>query len=294
MSGDVPVMSGAWDATIVGILAQVSDMIDEEIRNVRGQRPGWSILAAQAYGLALVSVSGPASGTFTLTSGASTTVAIATTATAATVGAALDTILGVGNSLVTGPPGGPWRVTYAGTLSGAQPELVPTSTITPATSHAIVENLIPGTSATVTRRYSALSGGPSVVLIDDAVAVSAVSILDPAGNLVQTLAAGSDYLPFPLNGLPITGLMLTNGGAWPGYPGGVSVVLTPGFATSIPPNINRIALQEAIRNLRGAQAGEDDRLGMTPFGTVVVSKALLASTLLVCQNYRYGAGFLRG
>jgi hypothetical protein len=291
MSGDQPVMSGAWDATIVDILAQVSDLIDEEVRNVRGQQPGWSFLAASAYGVQQVAVSGRvSSGTFTLTSGASTTAAIAADATAATVQTALDGILGAGNSVVTGAPGGPWTVTFAGTLSGAQPILVPADTFAPSTTHVVVEELVSGSTATVVRRYT--GNLTSYLPIDDCTAITAVSILDGQGNLVQSLASGTDYLPAPLNGLPIVGLRLLNGW-WPSTIGGVSVTMTPGFGTSIPPAVRRATLQEAIRALRGAQANEDDRLGVTPYGSVVVSKALLSSTLQILDDYAYGAGFLR-
>lgn len=293
MSGDVPVISGAWDETIIDIIGQTSDLIDEEVRNVRGQAPGWSFLPPALYGAQLVSVSGGGSGTFTLTFSASTTSAIASGASAAVVQTALDAILGAGNSVVAGAPGGPWTVTFAGTLSGPQPTFLATSTFTPATSHAVVETLSVGSAATVTRRYTGAAGGSALVLIDDAVAVSAVTVLDSAGAVSQALVAGTDYLPSPLQGTPITGLMLIND-VWPWYPGGVQVTLTPGFGPTLPANIRRATLAESIRALRGAQAGEDDRLGMTPYGSVVVSKALLASTLLACQHYRYGGSVFRG
>lgn len=295
LAGDVAVTSGVWDAAIIDAIGQVSDQFDEEVRNVRGQRPGWSFLASQAYGVQLVSIS-PAgtatAGTFTLTSGASTTSALAYGATAATLQAALVVILGSGNVVVTGAPGGPWTVTFAGSLSGAQPVLVPTSGLTPSTTHAVVEELVTGSAGSVTRRYTGTQGGSSLLLVDDCVSVSSVTILDSSGNTVQTLTAGTDYLPSPLNGSPITGLRLTRG-VWPWNPGAVSVTMRPGFGLTVPSNVNRGVIQETIRNLRAGQAGEDDRLGVTQYGSVVVSKALLSSSLRIVQNYRSGVGFLR-
>ncbi len=193
MSGDAPSMSDAWDTTITAAITMVSDLIDQEVRQVRGQGEGWSFL--------------------------------------------------------------------------------------------------PGTP--VTRRYTGALGGSRLVLIDDATAVSTVAILDPQGNLVQTLTSGTDYLPRPVNTLPITGLTLTSG-VWPWYPGGVQVTLTPGYGTAVPPNVQDACIQEVIRAYRAGQAGEDDRLGVTPFGSVVVSRALLNSTVRMLQRYRFGAGFLRG
>ena len=70
--------------------------------------------------------------------------------------------------------------------------------------------------------------------------------------------------------------------------------MTPGFATAIPPNLERVAAMEVIRSLRSAQAGDDDRLGVTQYGSVVVSKALLSTTHRTIDNMRAGASFLRG
>lgn len=296
LAGDVPVTQGSWDQEIVDAIAEVSDLFDEEVRNARGQGRGWSFLASQAYGVQLVSIS-PAgtatAGTFTLSFGAGTTAALAYGATTAAIQTAMNTLLGSGNSVVTGPTGGPWTITFAGTLSGPQQVLVATSGLTPSTTHALVEKLVTGSAATVTRRYTGTAGGSPLLLIDDCVSVSAVSILDPSGNVTQTLTAGTDYLLWPLNDSPITGLQMIHG-RWPwGYPGGVSVTLRPGYGLTIPDNVSRGVQQEVIRNLRAAQAGEDDRLGVTQYGSVVVSKALLSSSLRIIGNYRFGAGYLR-
>lgn len=294
MAGDAVITSGVWDEEIVAAIGQVSDQLDEEIRNLRGQAPGWSILAASDYAVQRVSIS-PASatgGTFTLTSGASTTTAIAYNASASTVQTALDAVLGSGNSVVTGAPGGPWTVTYAGTLTGDQPTLEPASSLTAATGSpaAVVEMLVPGASATVTRRYT--GRGSALLLIDDCVSVSAVRLTDSAGNLVQTLALGTDYVLHPLNGPTVTGLLLLSGG-WPTTPGGIAVDMRPGLLAAVPADLTRACTQEVMRNIRAAQAGENDQFGITAYGTVMTSKALLQSTWRVIHNYRHGAGFLR-
>jgi hypothetical protein len=189
-SGDVPTNSDAFDLTMADAIAEVSDLINEEVRNVRGQGEGWSFL--------------------------------------------------------------------------------------------------PGTRTT--SRYT--GKGAPLVLIDDSLEVISVAILDPMGNVIQTLVAGQDYLPYPLNGLPIVGLTRTSG-VWPSYAGGVQVDRVPGYAYDTPPNVRKATIEEVIRAIRAGQAGVDDRLGMTPYGTLVVSKALLASTLRTCQRYRFGGGFMR-
>lgn len=193
MSGDVPVIGAEWDATITDAIGMVTDLINEELRQVRGQAEGWSFIAG----------------------------------------------------------------------------------------------------APATRRYTGRQGGAALILIDDATAVSAVTLLDTAGNPVQSLAAGADWLPSPLNGTPITGLRLVHG-LWPWHYGGVQASLTPGYAAAWPANITNAAIAEVIRAVRGGQAGEDDRLGVTPYGSVVTSKALLQSTLRMLSRYRYGGAILRG
>jgi hypothetical protein len=191
MTGDVPVSSDAWDLTITNAIGQVSDLIDQEVRNMRGQPEGWSFL--------------------------------------------------------------------------------------------------PGTDTA--SRYT--GQGSPLLPIDDSVAVSGVSLLDDIGNSVQTLTLGRDYQPWPINDLPITGLRRISS-RWPTNYAGVLVRRTPGYAMTTPPNVALATAQEVIRAIRGGQAGEDDRLGMSPFGSVIVSKALLQSTLRMLNRYRFAAGLLRG
>lgn len=71
----------------------------------------------------------PTGGTFQLAypsaNGYDVTVPIAQASTAATVQSALDTVIGPGNSIVTGSAGGPWTITYAGDLAN-RPIVLPT------------------------------------------------------------------------------------------------------------------------------------------------------------------------
>ena len=294
VSGDSPVISGAYDQTIIDEIEEVSTLIDNEVRLQRGQAQGWSFLPPSLYGVQRVSISGsPTSGSFTLTFGASTTGTLLPSADAPTLQAALDGILGAGNSVVTGAPGGPWTVTLAGSLSGPQATLIPASALLPAPCHAVVQPILIGSVDTVTRRYTGAAGGSQLLLIDDAVAVTGVRLLTPTGGLSQTLTAGIDYVPYPMNSLPIVGLQMTRRGWWPWFPGAVEVDLTPGYALTLPPDVRAAALQEVDRSWRAYQAGNDDRLGVTPFGQVVVSRALLDSTVRMCNRYRYGGATLR-
>ena len=151
----------------------------------------------------------------------------------------------------------------------------------------MVEEVLTGSVGRVTRRYR--GSGSDLLLIDDCVAVYSVALTDSAGNVTQTLLPGIDYVTTPYNSLPITGIELVHGW-WAGY---AAISMRPGFGLTVPLNVNRAVLAEVTRDLRGAQSGEDDRLGLSPFQTVVVSKALLATTVRMLGNYRFGAGFLR-
>jgi hypothetical protein len=96
---------------------------------------------------------GVTGGTFTLSFGGNTTAAIAWNATALTVQGALENLasIGEGNVLVTGNAGGPWTVTFQGTLGDA-PQVLLTHNIasltggTPAMTHA---ETVPGVAGSV-------------------------------------------------------------------------------------------------------------------------------------------------
>ncbi len=156
-------------------------------------------------------------------------------------------------------------------------------------------SFVPGSPTT--RRYTGAAGGSDLLPIDDAVAVTSVVLLDAAGNASQTLVAGTDYLPSPINSLPITGLRRVGGEWWPQSYGGVQVGITPGYfpsAAAVAGDVVSAAIAETIRLVRAGQAGEDDRLGTAPFGEQTVAKALLASTWRMVRRYRLGSALLRG
>jgi len=290
-SGDQPTLSNARDQDILDEIVDITDSIEQEIRASRGEGEGWSFLAASDYGTQVVSVAGSSvTGTFTLTFNATTSAAISVSANAATVQTQTDAICGGGNTVVTGPPGGPWTIVYAGTLTGAQPAFTAAWSLVPSTAQILVEQTITGSASSVTRRYTGKSC--RLLLIDDAISVSAVSLIQSNGTLIRTLVAGTDYLVAPLNSLPITGLTAV-GMDWPRTPGGVLVTMRPGYALAVPGKLHECSIQEVIRGIRGGQAGVDDRLGTQPYASQTVTRAWLASTYRVINQYRFGAGMLR-
>lgn len=94
----------------------------------------------------------PSGGTFTLRFGANTTSGLAYNASAATIQTALQGLasIGSGNATVSGSSGGPWTVTFEGSLAGAnQDQLVPDGTL-----------LTGGTTNNVTLTTVTPSSGP--------------------------------------------------------------------------------------------------------------------------------------
>jgi hypothetical protein len=289
-------MSSAQDQVIISEIGDVTDQFQQEIRTMRGEGEGWTLLAWRTYGTQLISVSGAViSGTFTLTFNATTSGALAATSTAAQVQTATDAICGAGNTVVTGAPGGPWTVMFAGTLTGDQPTFVATDTFLgpqgiSSTSQVIVEEMITGSSAGATYRYTGRDG--SLLIIDDFQSIEQVKLVNPDNSLVRVLTLGIDYLPYPLNTLPIVGLTRING-RWGDTPGGISVTGNPGYCQTVPGNLHKACIEEVIRGIRGGSAGVDDRLGTEPFAQQTVSRAFLASTNRTLYRYRFGGGMLR-
>lgn len=106
-----------------------------------------------------VTVNGsPTGGTFTLTYAGQTTSGIAYNATAATVQSALQGLstIGSGNATVAGSAGGPYTVTFAGTLAN-----LPTSTLV-ADGSSLTGGTSPSVTVAVTQAGSAGSTDPGV------------------------------------------------------------------------------------------------------------------------------------
>lgn len=114
----------------------------------------------------------PTGGTFTLTYSGQTTAAIAYNASAATVKSRLEALsnIGAGNVDVTGSNGGPWTVTFKGTLQDTD--------VAQMTANA--GSLTGGTSPSVTPATSS-GGNPSadeIVYVDISVANGLVANLE--------------------------------------------------------------------------------------------------------------------
>lgn len=137
-----------------------------------------------------------------------------------------------------------------------------------------------GGGTAVARRYTGTTFS-SLLLIDDAVEVTAVALLDQTGNVQQTLVSGTDYLPDPLNSLPITGLRLT-WGWWPSIYGGVRVTLKPGIMSAISDDLHNSCIEESAAVYLSSQASG-----------VMTPKWVTDRMSLLVESYRYGAGFLR-
>jgi len=144
------------------------------------------------------------------------------------------------------------------------------------------------TEATV-RQFMARGG--QMLPIDDCVEVDQVTLLNMDGSAMQDLSSPFDYVLEPIQGTPIVGLMRMQG-VWGRY-SLVAVTAKWGYATSIPPDVTEAAIIEIIRSYLSDRAGNDDRLGLTPFGSVITAKAYTSKVMELVSDYSYGGGSLR-
>ena len=135
------------------------------------------------------------------------------------------------------------------------------------------------------RRFTSRYGG-SYLAIDDCVEVASVS------NRGVALTASVDYVTEPLSDLPITGIRLLRG-AWDETPGAIALSAKWGYAATLPADVKAAAITESVRAFRGAGVGYDDRVGMTPFGTVITLPAFTTRTLRLILDYAMPARAVR-
>ena len=148
-------------------------------------------------------------------------------------------------------------------------------------------------SVATERLFLAPTGARRFLPIDDCVEITQVRIYAPAGTVSRTLIASTDYRTWPLNGaLPITAILWA-AGAWPELPYLIGVTAKWGYGTSIPSDVQEAAEIEVVRSYLADRAGQNDTIGMTPFGSVITAKAFTSKVRQLCSDYSHGAGFLR-
>lgn len=143
----------------------------------------------------------PTGGTFTLTWDSQTTAAIAYNATAATVQTALAALsnIGAGNIAVTGSAGGPYSVTFQGTLFGTNvDQMTATASLTGGTSPGV-------TIATTTAGGAAGASNGQQTLVGFLLTATEVTNRDGSfatkvsGPLVDHCMVHNAKLPFPVD-----------------------------------------------------------------------------------------------
>ena len=292
LAGDVPNMGASHDRSLVTKILEVSRDLDRQVALERGDETHlFSFLADQQYGRQRVYFSSspaPTSSTFVLELGGDVTTDLFFQAGAAEVQAALEalTTVGSGNVVVSGFDGGPWTVDFAGDLSGSQPVITGDVTMTDGPTAAIVVLAMwDGVDSLYSERvyYPTPDAYGRIIPIDDCVDIQSVTIYNASGSATQTLSVPGDCRPYPTRGLPYQGMKST-GITWPEWPSTVGVVARWGHAYQVPKDAQEGVVIEVIRAHFAGQAGNDDRLGMTPFGKVITSKAYTSKFYtLVCD-----------
>lgn len=292
LSGDVPNMGASHDQSLVNKILEVSKDLDRQVARCRGDSDElFSFLADRQYGQQRVYMSSspaPTSGSFVLSFGGEITNPIAFDATGADVQVYLSALstVGDGNVTVTGLQGGPWVVDFAGSLSGPQAVISGRASTDVADATIVVLPMYEGVALVPSERffYPTPDVWGNIILIDDCVEISSVMTYDASGSSASSLSSPGDYRPYPLRGLPIQGIKST-GATWPAYPAVVGVTATWGHRWEVPADVREGAVIEAVRSHFAAVAGNDDRLGMTPFGKVITSKAFTSKFKELVADY---------
>lgn len=296
VSGDVPNFGSGHDLSLVKKILEVSRDIDRKIAICRGDpETTWSFLADRHFGRQIIYVSAtpPATdGSFTLTFGSETTIPILYDADSAQVSDALEALAGIGagNVSVSGVPGGPWTVDFAGALVGPQATFVGVADLTPDDARITVLPAIVGVVEVPSERRfypSSMGYGDLIMEIDDCLDVSDVVLYGSDGVTVsRSLAPYVDYYPWPLNRRPTQALKFTSASSgqveWPRNYG---VRARWGYGDEIPTDVREATVIEVVRSHLAGIAGQDDRIGMTPYGSVMTTKAFTSKVKDLMTDY---------
>jgi hypothetical protein len=294
LSQDVPNMGSGRDQSIADKILEVSRDIDREVACGRGDLESlFSFIADRQYGQQVVSLSStprPTSGYLTLTFAGETTIPIDFNADATAVQSILCylTTVGEGNAVVSGGTGGPWRVDFAGTLSGPQPAMVGYASVDTLGASVTVQQVISGVAEVPSeRRFVAYPDlyGRTLLPIHACLSVQDVAVYNADGSVVRSMTEGIDYMTWPLNARPIEALKCLSSYSWPAWPAMVGVRARWGWAEDVIPDVREVAIIEVIRSYLSDAAGNDDRLGMTPFGSVVTAKAYTSKFRELVDHY---------
>jgi hypothetical protein len=288
----LPNRGASHDRSLVTKILEVSRDLDRQVALERGDETHlFSFLADQQYARQRIYFSSspaPTASTFVLELDGEVTYELSFQADATEVQAALEYLssVGAGNVSVRGFAGGPWTVDFAGALSGPQPVITGNVTQTDGPQASII--VLPmwdGAEVVYSERiyYPTPDAYGRIIPIDDCVDIQSVMLYSADGSPSQTLSIPSDCRPYPTRGLPYQGLKST-GIIWPEWPETVGVMARWGHAYQIPKDAQEGVTIEVIRAHFAGQAGNDDRLGMTPFGKIITSKAYTSKFYqLVCD-----------
>ena len=144
-------VSGSYAVTLTGTLASSAQLITATSSLVPASSS--TLTYTGTADIQVVTLGSPTGGTFTLSFGGQTTSALAYNASAATVQTAFLSLssVGSGNATVTGSAGGPYTVTFTGSLANiTQSPITATSSLTPTSVIGISHATAPSPPSTST------------------------------------------------------------------------------------------------------------------------------------------------
>jgi hypothetical protein len=147
-------------------------------------------------------------------------------------------------------------------------------------------------SGTATARtFAVADGGARFLPIDDCIAVTSVTLTVSPGAAATTLVLGTDYRLSKSKGV-IVGL-INLAGRWLGG-SSITVLACWGLMDAVSDDLREVVVIETIRSFMGDRVGNNDSLGLTPFGQMTFAKAFTSKVGKFVRDHAYGGASLRG
>lgn len=141
------------------------------------------------------------------------------------------------------------------------------------------------------RSFYVPDGGCQVLAIDDCISIASASSSTIPATSTTTLVDGTDYRAVRSGGAVVALASLTGG-----WPAGARIDLSArwGLMAAVSVDLRETTIIETIRSFMGDRAGNDDVVGLSPFGAVTFSKAYASKSSKFVADHAYGGASLRG
>lgn len=141
------------------------------------------------------------------------------------------------------------------------------------------------------RTFYAPEGGAEMLPIDDCVSITSVARRLSPTVAPAAIEPGTDYRLVRSRGV-IVALASLTGGWTTGQ--SADVLACWGLMDAVSPDLREVTVIEVIRSFMGDRVGNNDTLGLTPFGQMTFAKAFTSKVSKFVADWTYGGASLRG